>query len=64
MVGTVKREVRFFVVCGRGAFPFDMLRYDCCWPTRSEDAARLQHDNREFRNIRLSTYSPHVTLGR
>ena len=22
-------------------FPVDMLRYDCCWPTRTEDAIKI-----------------------
>lgn len=30
-----------FVVSGRGAFPFDMLRYDRCYPYTSADVARL-----------------------
>jgi len=30
-----------FEVTGRHDFPFDMLRYDGCWPARGEDAALL-----------------------
>lgn len=31
-----------FVVEGRGEFPFDMLRYDHCWPKReSEDVVNM-----------------------
>jgi hypothetical protein len=36
--------VRFrtsFKVEGSGAFPCDMLRYDCCYPHTSADAALL-----------------------
>lgn len=28
-------------VQGRGSFPIDMLRYDCCWPRDQEAAAHL-----------------------
>jgi hypothetical protein len=30
-----------FTVKGHGQFPLDMLRYDACWPTRSEDIAQM-----------------------
>ena len=30
------------VVEGTGEFPFDMLRYDACFPTTSEDAAAME----------------------
>jgi len=30
-----------FVVKGRGDIPFDMLRYDYCYPATSEDAVNL-----------------------
>jgi hypothetical protein len=33
----------FFAVTGNGDFPFDMLRYDKCWPA-SEAASRLLDD--------------------
>lgn len=32
-----------FTVQGRGVFPFDMLRYDHCWPDTSEDAVCMGH---------------------
>jgi hypothetical protein len=31
-----------FTVEGDGAFPFDMLRYDCCWPYYPKDATALK----------------------
>jgi hypothetical protein len=31
----------YFHVRGRGAFPFDMLRYDCCYPASTDDAVKL-----------------------
>lgn len=34
-------------VCGLGPFPFDMLRYDGCYPFSSADAAKLER-NREY----------------
>lgn len=30
--------IQTFVVAGRGVFPFDMLRYDRCWPAREDQA--------------------------
>ena len=34
-----------YEVTGRGHFPFDMLRYDRCWPTReSEDSGHIEAD--------------------
>lgn len=30
-----------FIVRGIGEFPFDMLRYDGCYPRSQEDVARL-----------------------
>lgn len=30
-----------FTVEGRGPFPIDMLRYDCCHPNRPEDAEKI-----------------------
>lgn len=31
-----------FTVEGTGPFPFDMLRYDVCWPLRQEDTAAME----------------------
>jgi hypothetical protein len=30
-----------YTVGGTPSFPFDMLRYDQCWPASQEDAARI-----------------------
>jgi hypothetical protein len=30
-----------YEVCGKGLFPVDMLRYDACWPSSSDDALAL-----------------------
>lgn len=35
-----------FTVEGGGEFPFDMLRYDQCWPTGSMDAAAITHEGK------------------
>ena|ERR1700704_367084 len=45
-------------VCGSGAFPVDMLRYDQCAPRTSGDAACVaQRDGSEFRVVNLNAYS-------
>ena len=36
-----------FTVEGSGNFPLDMLRYDCCYPVSSEDAAKLDSNPHE-----------------
>ena len=41
-----------FEVEGRGEFPFDMLRYDSCWPVSSADVDAMQR-NGERRTIQL-----------
>jgi len=43
-----------FVVEGCGEFPFDMLRYDSCWPRTADDAAKLYSMWRERRRVELS----------
>ena len=32
----------YFEVQGKGAIPFDMLRYDSCYPATSQDAAVIE----------------------
>lgn len=45
-----------FTVSGFGDFPFDMLRYDACWPADGESAAKMHHSyNRERREVKLRT---------
>jgi hypothetical protein len=35
-----------FIVRGRGRFPFDMLRYDQCWPRHERDSTLIDsHTN-------------------
>lgn len=50
-----KSETQIFTVEGSGQFPFDMLRYDSCWPHSSMDAARLEPSRRERRRVVLET---------
>lgn len=67
-----------FTVQGKSRFPIDMLRYDACFPSRSEDAAAIGHydvtsgptcqHNEELIDVRLIRYSetkdPRITVGR
>lgn len=36
-----KTDLKFAVVVGVGEFPFDMLRYDECWPALEEQTRSL-----------------------
>ena len=40
-----------FQVRGSGEFPFDMLRYDQCWPAKEEDSYRMGYP--EYRTVTL-----------
>jgi len=50
-----------FTVEGTGHFPHDMLRYDGCWPSTSEDASKisfyihLEPDKEAKRKIQLTS---------
>jgi hypothetical protein len=37
-----------FQVTGKGDFPFDMLRYDLCWPASEQDARLLPTDRHPY----------------
>lgn len=54
----------YFTVFGNGDFPFDMLRYDSCWPYNSEDAASMQPayyaGKPQRRSIVMETNNPHA----
>ena len=44
-----------FKVQGNGGFPWDMLRYDGCYPATTEDAVRLAVDRSDrelYREVR------------
>lgn len=53
MTRDANTKVERFVVEGSGEFPFDMLRYDSCWPATAEDAAKLQSFYRDKRRVEL-----------
>ena len=57
--------IHTFEVMGRGHFPFDMLRYDHCFPrdTTSAQNMEVQPDvrHREDRTIRLIAHSSSKT---
>ena len=48
-----KLRVTRFPVSGSGPFPYDMLRYDLCYPDGSDDASQLAPHNVEQRQITL-----------
>jgi hypothetical protein len=51
----VKKPITFEVE-GVGPFPFDMLRYDGCYPASSEDATAMGRSNPKIaRRVRLTT---------
>jgi len=60
-----KLQYEYFV-SGSGEFPWDMLRYDACWPVDSIAASKMGigfHDNgaaayKKIRSIRLRSYKP------
>lgn len=43
----------FLVVEGRGSFPFDMLRYDSCFPFEQADSVKLEDHHTERRRVVL-----------
>jgi hypothetical protein len=50
------RYVYHYFVTGRSSFPFDMLRYDACWPVDADSASKLHDDDRAQRSIHLMSY--------
>ena len=64
-----------FKVCGSGEFPWDMLRYDNCFPASEQDSVRLDYDHHsreslttprtvELKSISLSKPCARPTNGR
>lgn len=52
-----------FTVAGHGRFPFDMLRYDCCYPASPQDVSKLMIlsmpvDGRESHEVTLIAAKP------
>lgn len=57
------RSLFEFTVEGKGEFPFDMLRYDQCWPADSESAGAIATPEtletyRAKRRVRLNVVKP------
>jgi len=55
------RRQHVYYVTGTGTFPYDMLRYDSCWPMTGVDAAKIDwYENnargRENRSIRMLSF--------
>jgi hypothetical protein len=50
-----KVYIHRFKVLGSGQFPFDMLRYDACYPETSNDASNLINSDEDFepRDVKL-----------
>jgi len=47
-----------FDVTGSGRFPFDMLRYDACYPANSEGAVAMAYDDgAPVRTVTLHHYA-------
>lgn len=58
-------KINRFTVHGFGEFPWDMLRYDACWPATEGDSALMEAHHRERRSITLQTDSDSApTIGR
>jgi hypothetical protein len=55
-------EARTFIVEGDGRFPFDMLRYDHCWPADETDSTKIgiPFFDATRRTVTLKTYSPNA----
>lgn len=54
---------RFYVI-GRGEFPFDMLRYDRCWPAETIDADKISPIVSVHRTVCLETNEKQITVKR
>lgn len=52
-----KRYIHIMTVSGRGRFPFDMLRYDRCFPYGSADVLMLMAEPGEDWTGKVARYS-------
>jgi hypothetical protein len=60
-----KRYVRELLVTGTGRFPFDMLRYDACYPKSEEDTRlMLGAGERQVKLIRVGHNTTVATYDR
>lgn len=57
-----KNDTFTFTVRGSGEFPYDMLRYDACWPySEGHDSPHLSSPNGHGpRTVVLQTQNPHA----
>ncbi len=51
----MKNKLVIFNVTGKGWFPYDMLRYDQCYPCNVQDSGALEYDRRDKRTVELAT---------
>lgn len=49
------KYVQTFTVSGSGQFPFDMLRYDRCWPVQESEMWKFSDDGQ--RTLELRRYA-------
>lgn len=49
-----KVYIQQLVVEGAGEFPWDMLRYDSCWPADERESPKLQTHRTEKRSVELT----------
>ncbi len=47
-------EIVYAVVAGSDDFPFDMLRFDCCYPQAINDSEQLESEQYEYRVVLLA----------
>lgn len=62
------KYIQTFRVRGGGQFPFDMLRYDQCFPSAETESPLLGLRNGEYRQVELQRYTEtakdYPTVGR
>lgn len=52
-------QVTSFEVEGKGMFPFDMLRYDQCFPVDGSGVHNMNINTPDLRSVRLISVLPH-----
>lgn len=60
----MRRVTAVVIVPAYGEFPMDMLRYDSCFPTKEEDAARLGQVSDQLRLVTVARWHQHWTVCR
>lgn len=64
-----KAKLVEFIVSGNGYFPFDMLRYDCCYPKYEREVHAMgwnprDGDGRRTLTLRMAHAGSSPTIGR